>query len=149
MEIVSLLDKPHLVLLTNSSLQRETNVLPSNLPSHSRNPKVQHSRLQTTVCHVPIALFFVKSQLMTSVGWSSSKKPSAKCAKSSACENNAAMPSHKQTSRRHAYYKLTIPHENVAAMEKWRARGRKANDLYALYDAWVFYCIVFFRERLE
>jgi len=71
---------------------------------------------------------------MINLGWSSSKRPSAKCAKSSVCENNAATLSHKQTSLKRAYYKLTIPHENVAATEKWQVRGRKGGDLYALYS---------------
>jgi hypothetical protein len=32
----------------------------------------------------------------------------------------------------------------VVAMEKWRVRDRKEDEtLYALYDAWVFYCILF------
>jgi len=35
--------------LTNSSFQRETNVLPSNLSPHTRDSEVQYSRLQTTV----------------------------------------------------------------------------------------------------
>jgi hypothetical protein len=84
------------------------------------------------------------ARLMMSEGWNNSKKQSAKCAKSSACENNAATHSLKQTSHKRAYYKLTTPHESVAAMEKWRVRDRKEDEtLYALYDAWVFYCILF------
>jgi len=82
------------------------------------------------------------SQLLTFIGWNNSKKPSAKYAKSSVCGNNAVMPSRKQTSRRRGCYRLTIPRENVADMEKWRVRNRKADDMYALYDVWVFCCIV-------
>jgi hypothetical protein len=47
MEIVSV--DEHLDDLTNSSFQRETDVLPSNLSPHSRDSEVQYSRLQTTV----------------------------------------------------------------------------------------------------
>ena len=100
---------------------------------------IQDYRPRYNLSTLPIVL---NNKLISYLGWSSFKRQSAKCGKSSACENNAAMPSRKQTSRKRAYCKLTIPHENVAATEKWRARGRNEDDLYVLYDVWVFYCIV-------
>jgi len=81
-------------------------------------------------------------QFLTFLGWSNSKRPFAKCAKSSACGNNAATPSRRQTSRKRGCCRRTTRHESVADTEKWRVRNRKGDDMYALYDVWVFYCIV-------
>jgi hypothetical protein len=97
--------------------------------------------------YVTIAFPLSRAPLMISIGWNNSKKQSAKCVKFSACENNVATLSLRQTSHKHAYYKPTTPLESVAATVKWRVQGRKKDEtLYGLYDAWVFYCKLFLGE---
>ena len=141
MEIVSII---FLYPSCNTDVQkRKTNVLPPNLSSHPRNPKIQHPGLQTKVCLFLISCYS-PMQFLTFLGWSNSKRPFAKCAKSSACGNNAATPSRRQTSRKRGCCRRTTRHESVADTEKWRVRNRKGDDMYALYDVWVFYCIVSF-----
>src|SRR6187402_3676086 len=60
--------------------------------------------------------------------WSNSKKQSAKCGKYSECVSSAAMRSRRQTSRKPAYCKLTIPLESVEDMGRWQVQGQKADN---------------------
>lgn len=59
--------------------------------------------------------------------WNSSKKPSAKSVKSSACANSAGTPSRKQTNHKHVYCKPTTRHKPVDGMERWLVRGPHSN----------------------
>lgn len=63
---------------------------------------------------------------VSGIGWNSSKKPFAKSAKSSACENSEDTPSRRQTSHKRAYYKPTIRHKPVGVTERWLARGHSS-----------------------
>jgi phospholipid-transporting ATPase len=60
--------------------------------------------------------------------WNNSKRPSARYAKYSGCESNAATPSLKQTSPRPECYKHTTRRGNEADMERWRVRDRRLGD---------------------
>jgi len=51
--------------------------------------------------------------------WNNFKKPSAKCAKSSACANNAATLSRRRMSRKPACCRRTIPRNIVVVMVRW------------------------------
>lgn len=70
-------------------------------------------------------------------GWSNSKKPSEKSARSSGCANNVATPSRKPTNPKHAYYKHTTQLGKEDDTEKWQVRGRRDIEVY---DDWVL-CI--------
>jgi phospholipid-transporting ATPase len=68
------------------------------------------------------------------LGWSNSKRPSAKSAKFSACASSAATPSRKPTSRKQGSCKRTIPPENVVDMARWQVPGSKCCP----HVAWFF-----------
>jgi magnesium-transporting ATPase (P-type) len=78
--------------------------------------------------------------------WSNSKRPSAKSAKSSACENSVATPSRKQTSRRPESCKPTIPPSTVDGMARWLVPDR-ISRLLVVQGRAVSYNRSWFRKR--
>lgn len=78
-----------------------------------------------------------------SIEWSNSKKQSEKCAKSNACVNNAAMPSHKPMNPKLGSYKLTIRRGREEGMVRWLVRGRRLEAKKLAWSALVG-CFEFF-----
>jgi hypothetical protein len=72
----------------------------------------------------PPHLVFYYSLLTSSSAWNSSRKPSARSARCSACASSAATRSRRPTSRRRESYRRTTPRSTGDGTARWRARDR-------------------------